>query len=111
MLDPSEKKLFLQKAESVIAETKLRIEELKELTKPIPPENAVGRLSRMDAINNKSINEAALRELEAKLVRMKSAVDKINDVYFGQCVGCGKSIPMGRLLLLPGSTKCVNCAS
>jgi DnaK suppressor protein len=42
---------------------------------------------------------------------MNSAVDKINDVYFGQCVGCGKSIPMGRLLLLPGSTKCVNCAS
>ena len=32
-----------------------RIEEYRELTKPIPPENAIGRVSRMDAINNKSV--------------------------------------------------------
>ena len=37
-----------------------RIEEYRELTKPIPPENAIGRVSRMDAINNRSVNEAAL---------------------------------------------------
>ena len=34
----------------------------KEITKPIAPENAIGRISRMDAINNKSVTEAALRQ-------------------------------------------------
>jgi len=34
----------------------------KESTKPISPENAIGRVSRMDAINNKSVVEAALRK-------------------------------------------------
>ena len=41
-----------------------RIAEYRELTKPIPPNDAIGRVSRMDAINNRSVNEAALRQLE-----------------------------------------------
>jgi len=36
-----------------IRETKEEIEHLKELTKPVAPDNAIGRLSRMDAINIK----------------------------------------------------------
>jgi len=48
--------------ENKISETKEEIRELRELTKPVSPDNAYGRLSRMDAINNKTINEAALRE-------------------------------------------------
>ncbi len=46
------KTLMLSRQEELLAE----IEVLKELTKPIAPENAIGRVSRMDAINNKSIN-------------------------------------------------------
>ena len=37
--------------EALIKEIEL-IKEYKELTKPIAPENAIGRISRMDAINN-----------------------------------------------------------
>ena len=46
---------------------KKKIEDLKEniksyqvLTQPVVPDNAIGRLTRMEAINSKSINEAAL---------------------------------------------------
>ena len=35
---------------------------LKDLTQPISPDCAIGRVSRMDAINNKSVNDAALRK-------------------------------------------------
>ena len=45
--------------EEEIDKTKVSIQHYKELTKPIAPENAIGRISRMDAINNKSVNEAA----------------------------------------------------
>ena len=40
---------------------KNKILEYTELCKPIAPENSIGRVSRMDAINNKSVVEAALR--------------------------------------------------
>lgn len=50
-----------------IRETKKEIEELKELVKPIPLDASIGRVSRMDVINNKSINELGLRDKEQEL--------------------------------------------
>lgn len=96
--------------EKQIIATESTIEELRELTKPISPENAIGRVSRMDAINNKSINEAALAQAETKLDKLKFALDKCQDETFGSCKRCGQAIPMGRLLLMPESLYCVQCA-
>lgn len=97
-------------------ETKLevltdRIAEYRELTRPIPPENAIGRVSRMDAINNRSVNEAALRSAEKQQADLLRALDRLNDDKFGLCHACGERIPMGRILLMPGATRCVRCAS
>ena len=86
------------------------IEELKELTQPIEPDCAIGRVSRMDAINNKSVNEAALRTAEDKLKNINIAIERIEDVKFGICISCGKPIPIQRLMVMPESSKCVRCA-
>ncbi|MEM7163280.1 MAG: TraR/DksA C4-type zinc finger protein [Bacteroidota bacterium] len=97
---------------SNMAKVKEKIEELKELTKPIAPENAIGRVSRMDAINNKSINEAALRKAEQKLFNMERALERLkteND--FGMCKKCGQEIIAGRIMLMPESPFCTPCAS
>lgn len=40
------------KIEAAIVKTTAELERLEEATKPIAPENAIGRVSRMDAINN-----------------------------------------------------------
>ncbi|MCB9185524.1 MAG: TraR/DksA C4-type zinc finger protein [Flavobacteriales bacterium] len=93
-----------------ITDTEAAIAELEELTRPIAPENAIGRISRMDAINNKSINEAALQQARAKLDKLMFAFDRCNEPEFGSCKRCGNPIPMGRLVLMPESLFCVNCA-
>ena len=93
-----------------IKTTEVDIVALIDLTKPISPENAIGRISRMDAINNKSINEASLRQSQNKLKKLKNALSKIDDKDFGICIRCEKPIPIGRIMLMPHSTKCVNCA-
>jgi RNA polymerase-binding transcription factor len=94
-----------------IEKTTLLIDEYRELTKPIAPENSIGRISRMDAINNKSINEAALRKAEAKLKNLELALASIDDQDFGKCAKCKKDIPIQRIMLVPQSRFCVNCAS
>lgn len=94
-----------------IEKTKNSITDYKEITKPISPENAIGRISRMDAINNKSVAEAALRQSEGKLKNLLSVLDSIDDTEFGLCMKCQKPIPLGRILLMPQSRYCVNCAS
>ena len=49
-----EKIKITDKIKISIEETLIQINEYRELTKPIHPDNAIGRVSRMDAINNKS---------------------------------------------------------
>jgi len=93
-----------------LKKTEEAILDYKESTKPISPENAIGRVSRMDAINNKSVVEAALRKAEEKLNKLKLVLDKVEDTDFGLCIRCGGEIPIGRILLIPQSRNCVRCA-
>ena len=93
-----------------LKKTEELILDYKESTKPISPENAIGRVSRMDAINNKSVVEAALRKAEEKFNKLKLVLDKVNDADFGLCMRCGNPIPIGRILLMPQSRNCSRCA-
>ncbi|NND93371.1 MAG: TraR/DksA family transcriptional regulator [Flavobacteriales bacterium] len=110
MLNAEKRKEIKSLILSTIQGVQTEIEELEELTKPIAPENAIGRVSRMDAINNKSINEAALRQTKAKLHKLEIALEKVDEDYFGLCGSCGQEIPVGRLMLMPESFFCVTCA-
>jgi DnaK suppressor protein len=94
-----------------IGSTPETVEKFRELTKPIAPENSIGRVSRMDAINNKSVNDATLEKATTKLKNLEIALTKINEPDFGLCRRCHQQIPIGRILLMPQVTICVNCAS
>ena len=109
-MNKEDKTKISQKIKQEILDTKEKIKEYSELSKPISPENAIGRISRMDAINNKSVVEAALRESEKKLDDLKYVESQINEEYFGLCMKCKTSIPIGRMLFRPQSKYCVNCA-
>lgn len=105
-----ERELLKEKITVELQDLESEIADLKELVRPIAPENAIGRISRMDAINNKSINEAALRKAEIRFRALKNALLLADQDDFGICVRCGEVIPMGRMLLRPQSRSCVNCA-
>ena len=94
-----------------ISKTEKSILDYKELTKPIPPDVSIGRVSRMEAINNKSVNEASLRQAEIKLGNLKRVLEKFGTQDFGVCLKCKQPIPIGRILIRPQSLLCVNCAS
>ena len=93
-----------------IAKTKAIIEDYKEMTKPVAPDDAIGRISRMDAINNKSVTESALRQAELKLRNLQNALNRVGTKDFGRCARCQQPIPIGRLLIRPESRHCVRCA-
>ncbi len=88
-----------------------RIAEYKDLTQPVEPDCAIGRISRMDAINNKSVTEASLRQAQNKLRNLQRVLSQLGTKDFGLCIKCGKPIPAARLLYRPESLTCVNCAN
>ncbi len=98
------------KIKEKIGRTEKIVADYKELTKPVTPDVAIGRVSRMDAINNKSVTEAALRQAEEKLLQLKYALTKVDSPDFGICTKCRKPIPSERILIKPESIHCVNCA-
>jgi len=93
-----------------ISSTQEELKILIEMTRPVSPDNAIGRISRMDAINNKTINDAALRNQQEKLKKLERALERMDDKNFGKCMRCGEDIPFGRLKFMPHTTKCVKCA-
>ena len=66
-----------------IAQLGTEMEEIKKLAAPIEPENAIGRISRMDAINNKTINDRLLRNAAEKQKKLKLALSRIDEPQFG----------------------------
>jgi DnaK suppressor protein len=88
----------------------VKIAQMEEMTKPVSPENSIGRISRMDAINNKSVMEAALRTARKELSGLEHAARIIDTDDFGQCESCGEKIDVKRLMVMPGSRHCMKCA-
>jgi len=107
------KKNKIKEIEKIISkelnETLISINEYKELTKPISPENSIGRVSRMDAINNKSVMEESLRKLEAKYEKLKFIKTQTQNEDFGMCLKCKNQIPLRRIMIIPESRFCVKC--
>jgi len=99
------------KIEEQIAETLIKIKEIEELCQPIAPDVSLGRITRMDAINNKSVAEASLRATKRKLGKLQHALSKIEHPDFGICGVCKRPIQPKRIMLMPESSRCVRCAS
>jgi len=73
-------------------------------------QQSVGRLSRMDALQNQAMAMAQQdrRNLEAR--KLTAALARIETAEFGYCLECGDEIGMNRLMLDPTVVRCISCA-
>ncbi len=83
---------------------------LEEATQPIAPSVALGRLTRMEAIGEKSVNEARHIKVKQRLEGLGNALQRMDDGSYGSCIRCGNQLPFGRLSAVPESLICVPCA-
>ena len=106
-----ERKELKEKMLSQVEAIRVEIEAHKESSKPVEPDVAIGRLTRMDAISAKHISEASLQNSRNRLTLLERALGRIDtDEDFGVCSECDEPIPIARLMLLPEATRCVRCA-
>lgn len=71
----------------------------------------VGRLSRMDALQNQAMSLEAERRRKLELQRIEASLKRIEEGDYGYCVTCGEQIPLRRLELDPTLPTCVDCAT
>jgi len=73
-------------------------------------QQSVGRLSRMDAMQQQAMNMANEARRQHRRNLLVAALQRIDDGDFGFCVTCDEAIATGRLDIDPAVTLCVNCA-
>jgi len=83
---------------------------LKKQIEPVAPDVAIGRLSRMEAIGEKSVKEALLHSTETKILQLEKTLELLELPDFGKCKICQSDIPLARIMAVPESGKCINCA-
>ncbi len=72
-------------------------------------QGAVGRLSRMDSLQNQSLAKG-LRERESvKLALIQEALRRLEAGTYGVCTVCGGHVATGRLFVFPESGTCGPC--
>lgn len=76
----------------------------------ITPDNAIGRLTRMEALQAQSMSAATRARQQKRLRLVGQALERIADGSYGQCVRCGEAIPHGRLEVMPEARVCIDCA-
>jgi DnaK suppressor protein len=90
---------------------KADIVQREKASAPVAPDKALGRLTRMESLNDRGVAQVALQQALAKRDQLQKAREKIDEPGFGTCIICKKAIPFERLMALPESTRCVACAS
>lgn len=74
-------------------------------------QQSVGRLSRMDAMQQQAMAQAQERNRAVMLVRIDQAFKLIEQDEYGYCLSCGDEIAEKRLEIDPTATQCVACKS
>ena len=73
-------------------------------------QTSMGRLSRMDALQNQAMELELERRRKVELARLEAALQRIEEGEYGYCVACGEKIAKKRLENDPTTPVCINCA-
>lgn len=107
-IDASEFRLIIER----------RLDEVKSLIARLRSEDAaiaaldqtsVGRLSRMDALQQVAMSNGYQSKLEREIRRLDAALDRLDAGSFGLCCKCGEAIANIRMEADPGAPFCATC--
>jgi DnaK suppressor protein len=74
-------------------------------------QSKVGRLSRMDAMQQQHMADSTLQQSKRRLILVQKALAKINNDDYGYCELCDEIIAFARLQVNPEAALCLKCQS
>lgn len=80
-----------------------------EGSKPVDLDEPIGRLSRMEAIQQKEMASANRATQQARLRQVAAALTRLDDGDYGLCVACEEPIGTKRLAARPETPLCLGC--
>lgn len=82
-----------------------------EAARPVElDQQAVGRLSRMDSLQNQHMSRNLQEREQARYGAIRAALRRMEDGAYGICTQCEAELAPGRLLVVPEAEHCPACA-
>ena len=76
---------------------------------PVAVDEPIGRISRMDAIQQQSMQAANRRADQRRLALARGALQRSASEDFGECQDCGEPVGFSRLKARPETPFCLAC--
>jgi DnaK suppressor protein len=110
MLTENDRREIRVKLERQLEQARTQLEALRGSSAPVSLDLSIGRLSRVDAMQQQQMALAADRARQQRIARIKAALERMDQDEFGDRLECGEPIPDGRLTADPTALFCVECA-
>ncbi|MBP7777571.1 MAG: TraR/DksA C4-type zinc finger protein [Acidobacteria bacterium] len=93
------------------AEIRQTLAHIDTATAPVSPDVAIGRLTRVDAMQSTSMRMALARDHEVELRHVERALKASDGGDYGDCRRCKEPIAQARLRARPEALLCLACAT
>lgn len=74
-------------------------------------QSAVGRLSRIDSLQNQGLTRNLQERERVRLSQIQGALRRMEAGTYGRCVACDGEIPFERLYVFPETPTCAACSA
>lgn len=108
-MDAAEQARFKKLMEARLAEIEVQLTEGGDDREAIAPDKAIGRLSRLDAMQMQQMALAGKRRLEDGRRELREALSRLALGRYGRCQLCGQPIDPERLEYQLTAVSCVPC--
>lgn len=95
--------------ESTLARTLEERSGATEDAKPVDLGLSIGRLSRVDALQQQHLASARQERAQHRVTLLRSALERVEAGTYGECVVCNEPIGYRRLVARPEATRCHAC--
>ena len=78
---------------------------------PVDLDEPIGRVSRIDAIQQQSMVRSNRQSMQRRLLQVEAALRRFAEDEYGLCAGCGEPVGFRRLEVQPETPLCIGCQS
>lgn len=100
---------FRERLETMAVQIDLLLSQTTEDARPVELSSAMGRLTRIDAIQMRGMAQMGRRQLEIRRQQVAVALAALDSDSYGSCRFCKGTIGLERLEAVPESPFCVTC--
>ncbi len=108
-MNPSDQKKYQKCLEDALFEVENYLKSSADAAAAVEPDKGLGRLSRMEAMQDQQLVMEMRRRKKRQLAEIKAAISRLEMGSYGTCIFCTKEISAERLEVSPETQTCISC--